>query len=109
MANPSLYSSYAGSSRSEEKRWEYVQNYRQEDQVSASPIFTLTHPRSYLFDRELSKGQFSATNHKRLNGHDRGVHIFEAKVMRDLRLVVSAGEGVGERERADFVYFYFPF
>ena len=39
--------------------------------------------------RELSNGQFSADNQKRLNGHDMGIHIFEAKMTRDLRLVVS--------------------
>ena len=42
-----------------------------------------------LAHRELSNGQFSADNQKRLNGHDMGVHIFEAKMTRDLRLVVS--------------------
>ena len=42
-----------------------------------------------LTHRELSNGQFSADNQKRLNGHDMGVHIFEAKMTRDLRLVVS--------------------
>ena len=47
---------------------------------------TLTDQSAY---RELSNGQFSADNQKRLNGHGMGVHIFEAKMTRDLRLVVS--------------------
>jgi hypothetical protein len=41
-----------------------------------------------VFYRELSKGHFSADNHKRLNGCSTDVPIFEAKMTRDLRLVV---------------------
>ena len=42
-----------------------------------------------LAHRELSNGQFSSRNQNRLNGHDTGVNIFEARMTRDLRLVVS--------------------
>ncbi|KIK41852.1 hypothetical protein CY34DRAFT_84670 [Suillus luteus UH-Slu-Lm8-n1] len=35
----------------------------------------------------LSHGQFSADNHKRLNGPDAGIPVFEAKMTKDLRLV----------------------
>ncbi|KAG1841503.1 hypothetical protein F4604DRAFT_1961164 [Suillus subluteus] len=37
----------------------------------------------------LSHGQFSADNHKRLNGPDAGIPVFEAKMTKDLRLVVD--------------------
>ncbi len=39
--------------------------------------------------RELSKGHFSDDNHKRLTGLNVGVPVYEAKMSRDLRLVVS--------------------
>ena len=42
-------------------------------------------------DRELSNGHFSADNQKRLNGTSaEDVPVFEAKMSRDLRLVVSS-------------------
>jgi hypothetical protein len=46
-------------------------------------------PQSILSNgaRELSNGQFSDDNQKKLTGHDtEGVPIFEAKMTRDLRL-----------------------
>ena len=39
-------------------------------------------------DRQLSNGHFSDENQKRLSGST-GIPIFEAKMQRDLRLVVS--------------------
>ena len=39
-------------------------------------------------DRQLSNGHFSDENQKRLNGSS-GIPIFEAKMQRDLRLVVG--------------------
>jgi hypothetical protein len=39
--------------------------------------------------RELSNGHFSDDNQKRLNGPDTDIPIFEAKMTRDLRLVVG--------------------
>lgn len=39
--------------------------------------------------RELSHGQFSGDNQKRLAGSDNGVPIFEAKMHGDGRLVVG--------------------
>ncbi|KIP05324.1 hypothetical protein PHLGIDRAFT_154382 [Phlebiopsis gigantea 11061_1 CR5-6] len=39
--------------------------------------------------RELSHGHFSADNQKRLEGSDNGLPIFEAKMSRDTRLIVS--------------------
>jgi hypothetical protein len=40
--------------------------------------------------RELSNGHFSDDNQKRLNGPNTEIPIYEAKMTRDLRLVVSA-------------------
>lgn len=40
--------------------------------------------------RELSIGHFSDDNQKRLNGPNDGVPIYEAKISRDRRLVVSS-------------------
>ena len=40
-----------------------------------------------LFSRELSRGHFSADNQKELNGPS-DIPIYEAKITRDLRLVV---------------------
>jgi len=37
--------------------------------------------------KELSNGQFSDDNHKRLNGHDTEIPIYEAKMTRDSRLI----------------------
>ncbi|KAG0703072.1 hypothetical protein DFH29DRAFT_804090 [Suillus ampliporus] len=37
--------------------------------------------------KHLSHGHFSSDNHKRLNGPDAGIPIFEAKMTKDLRLV----------------------
>ena len=45
-------------------------------------------PMTYHSSRELSKGHFSADNNKRLSGSFTPVPIFEAKMTRDLRLVV---------------------
>ncbi|KAG2034294.1 hypothetical protein BDR03DRAFT_1093813 [Suillus americanus] len=39
--------------------------------------------------KHLSHGQFSTDNHKRLNGPDAGIPVFEAKMTKDLRLVVD--------------------
>ena len=58
--------------------------------LSKLGFFTLGTLADQLAHRELSNGQFSADNQKRLNGHDMGVHIFEAKMTRDLRLVVGS-------------------
>lgn len=45
---------------------------------------------SNIHGRELSNGHFSADNQKRLNGPSSAdVPVFEAKMSRDLRLVVS--------------------
>ena len=45
---------------------------------------------SNIHDRDLSKGHFSEDNQKWLNGpSSTDVPIFEAKMSRDLRLVVS--------------------
>lgn len=46
--------------------------------------------KSDCFFRELSNGNFSDDNHKRLNGSPSGIAIYEAKVTGDQRLVVNA-------------------
>jgi hypothetical protein len=45
------------------------------------------------FHRELSNGHFSDDNQKRLNGPSVEVPIYEAKMTRDQRLVVSCISG----------------
>lgn len=42
-----------------------------------------------IFHRELSKGHFSDDNQKRLNGTNTEIPIYEAKMTRDSRLIVS--------------------
>lgn len=49
---------------------------------------TLT-PHLLFYVRQLSNGHFSDDNQKRLNGRNIDVPIYEAKMTRDLRLVVS--------------------
>ncbi|KAG2160213.1 uncharacterized protein EDB93DRAFT_46990 [Suillus bovinus] len=52
--------------------------------------------------KHLSRGQFSTDNHKRLNGPDAGIPIFEAKMTKDLRLVYQIDcvpEQGGESEK----------
>ena len=39
--------------------------------------------------RQLSRGEFSGNNYKRLRGPSHGVPIYEAEILSDLRLVVS--------------------
>jgi len=39
--------------------------------------------------RQLSRGEFSGNNYKRLRGPSHGVPIYEADILKDLRLVVS--------------------
>jgi hypothetical protein len=46
-----------------------------------------------LCHRELSRGQFSPDNQKLLSGPAIGIPIYEAKMTRDLRLIVSAERG----------------
>lgn len=53
--------------------------------------------------KQLSNGHFSDDNHKRLNGPDAGIPIYEAKMTRDLRLVyqidcVPDQDGESERQ-----------
>ncbi|KAI0656836.1 hypothetical protein C8Q70DRAFT_1046658 [Cubamyces menziesii] len=52
--------------------------------------------------RELSRGHFSDDNHKRLSGPDVGIPIYEAKMSRDLRLVVrqtwTLHESAGQKQ-----------
>jgi hypothetical protein len=44
--------------------------------------------------RELSNGHFSDDNQKRLNGSNADIPIYEAKMTRDSRLVVSCLESI---------------
>jgi hypothetical protein len=50
--------------------------------------FSLT-PTNLLLCRELSNGHLSDDNHKRLNGRDTEIPIYEAKMTRDTRLIVG--------------------
>lgn len=65
------------------------QDRDQENQVSALDIpffFSLV---NLLLCRELSNGHLSDDNHKRLNGQDTEIPIYEAKMTRDTRLIVG--------------------
>ncbi|KAG1841504.1 hypothetical protein F4604DRAFT_1598121 [Suillus subluteus] len=55
--------------------------------------------------KHLSHGQFSADNHKRLNGPDAGIPVFEAKMTKDLRLVYQI-DCVPDRDGEVFIKVY---
>ncbi|KAG1854856.1 hypothetical protein DFJ58DRAFT_727835 [Suillus subalutaceus] len=65
--------------------------------TEAHNIYSLTVKRTKKYSRlstrrsspHLSHGQFSTNNHMRLNGSDAGIPVFEAKMTKDLRLVVD--------------------
>lgn len=53
------------------------------------PTLMVSMLQDLTFGRELSNGHFSNDNQKRLNGHQTDIPIYEAKMTRDSRLVVS--------------------
>src|SRR6266581_9238736 len=69
---------------------ENLQYHSEQDQVCtivpSSQGLAFSYP---IFSRDLSNGFFSADNQKRLIGPSTEVPVFEAKMTRDLRLVVT--------------------
>ncbi|KAG1719550.1 hypothetical protein EDB19DRAFT_1860748 [Suillus lakei] len=75
--------------------YKHLREHRRADQK----IFKII----YKKIKHLSHGHFSTDNHKRLNGPDAGIPVFEAKLTKDLRLVyqidcVPDQDGESERQ-----------
>lgn len=71
----------------------YVQDSREEDQVSRILSARNLHvPTPYY--RELSHGHFSYDNQKKLTGAKTIIPVYEAKMTGDTRLVVSRRRGI---------------
>ena len=89
MAHSHLHEGRSRPARGSKEASEVLQDCDQENQVSAS-IFPLSLTPTILFlCRELSNGHLSDDNHKRLNGQDTEIPIYEAKMTRDTRLIVG--------------------
>jgi hypothetical protein len=86
VAHSHLLKGRSRPARGSEEATKVFQDCDQENQVSASIFpFSLT-PTDC---RELSNGHLSDDNHKRLNGQDTEIPIYEAKMTRDTRLIVG--------------------
>ncbi|KAG1828749.1 hypothetical protein DFJ58DRAFT_737663 [Suillus subalutaceus] len=72
----------------ENANWAY-KHLREHRRVDKK-IFKIIYKKIKSIFRQISRtGQFSANNHKRLNGPDAGIPVFEAKMTKDLWLVVD--------------------
>ncbi|KAG1718561.1 hypothetical protein EDB19DRAFT_1837892 [Suillus lakei] len=78
--------------------YKHLREHRRADQK----IFKII----YKKIKHLSHGHFSTDNHKRLNGPDAGIPVFEAKLTKDLRLVVEVIPRHSEQEITYFLLQY---
>ena len=90
MAHTCVTNSALRSQRLLSKKQKIIQYYHKENQVSQLNLVISSRMIFNIHGREISNGHFSEDNQKRLNRPSpTDVPVFEAKLSRDLRLVVS--------------------